>query len=319
MSAWRECRVNLWIKSSDRVTIVTGYNYVHPIMKITPLLQCPLCRNPLRNCTDRYQCSNNHSFDVAREGYVNLLPAHRKNSKEPGDSKEMMRSRRRFLDLRLFDQVSDGINEVVAADLATSGRERDINILDAGCGEGFYLHRLKKFLEQRPGKQVSVEYFGADISKFAVRQATRRDRTMTWIVSSNVDLPFAQTSFDMILNVFSPADLPEFSRVLKETGGLLIASPGPRHLNGLRKIIYPEAREHAKSTIREEAKDLFSLSAETRINYQLELKSNEAIMDLLAMTPYFWNIDLKTKARVEALDRLALDVDVELRVFKKRR
>ena len=286
---------------------------------MTIILQCPVCRNPLLNSADGYQCSNNHTFDAAREGYVNLLLAHKKNSKEPGDNKDMIRSRRRFLDLGLYNNISEGINEAVAGDLPGPGKERAFNILDAGCGEGFYLKRLKVFLAQRPGTRVPVDYYGVDISKFAVRQATQRDRTMDWFVAGIKDLPFSQSSFDMVLNVFSPADFPEFSRVLAETGGLLIVSPGPRHLNGLREVIYPNAREHAPSTISEEAKQLFSLSSEMRINYQIELTSRESIMDLLAMTPYFWNIDLKTKARVEALDRLALDVDVEIRVFKKRR
>ena len=283
------------------------------------ILQCPVCRNPLLNSADGYQCSNNHTFDAAREGYVNLLLAHKKNSKEPGDGKEMILSRRRFLDLGLYDGISDGINEAVAGNLPGPGSESDFNILDAGCGEGFYLKRLKEFLAQRPGTRIPVEYYGVDISKFAVRRAAQRDRTTDWFVASIIDLPFAQSSLDMVLNVFSPADFPEFSRVLKETGGLLIVGPGPRHLNGLREIIYPNAREHAPSTISEEAKQLFSLSSETRVNYQLELTSRETIMDLLSMTPYFWNIDLKTKARVEALDRLALDVDIEIRAFKKRR
>ena len=285
---------------------------------MTIILQCPVCRNPLLNSADGYQCSNNHTFDAAREGYVNVLLAHKKNSKEPGDNKEMIRSRRRFLDLGLYDRISDGINEAVVGTLPEPGKERAFNILDAGCGEGFYLKRLKAYLAQRPGNPVPVEYYGVDISKFAVRQATQRDRTMNWFVASVFDLPFAQSSLDMVLNVFSPADFPEFSRVLKEARALLVVTPGPRHLNGLRGIIYPNAREHAPSTISEEAKKLFSLSSETRINYTLELQSRETIMDLLAMTPYFWNIDLKTKARVEALERLFLDVDVEIRVFKKR-
>jgi 23S rRNA (guanine745-N1)-methyltransferase len=140
---------------------------------------------------------------------------------------------------------------------------------------------------------------------------------MSWFVASIIDLPFAESSFDMVLNVFSPAVFIEFSRVLRGEGALVIVGPGPKHLNGLREIIYPDAREHGPSTTSEEAKGLFSLSSEARITYPLELKGREAIMDLLAMTPYFWNIDLKTKAKVEALDRLALDVDVEIRVFKK--
>lgn len=268
------------------------------------------------NSADGYRCSNNHSFDAAREGYVNLLLVHKKNSREPGDSKEMIRSRRRFLDLGLYDRISGGINEAAAADLSQRKTESEFNILDAGCGEGFYLKRLKEF-SAREHNAISAEYYGVDISKFAVRHATQRDRTINWFVASIVDLPFAQNSLDMVLNVFSPADFPEFSRVLRETGSLLIVSPGPKHLNGLREIIYQEAREHARSTHCEEAKGFFSLSAETRINYRIELKGREAVMDLLAMTPYFWNIDLTTRARVEALDRLALDVDVELRVFKK--
>jgi 23S rRNA (guanine745-N1)-methyltransferase len=285
---------------------------------MTIILQCPVCRNPLLNSADGYQCSHNHTFDVSREGYVNVLLAHKKNSKEPGDGKEMIRSRRRFLDLGLYNGISDGINEAVAGILSDPGSERAFNILDAGCGEGFYLKRLKEFLAQRSGNPVPVEYYGVDISKFAVRQATQRDRTMGWFVASIIDLPFAQSSLDMVLNVFSPADFPEFSRVLRETGGLLIVSPGPRHLYGLREIIYPDVREHAPSTVREEAEALFSLSAETRITYPRELTSREAIMDLLAMTPYFWNIDLKTKAKVKTLDRLVVDVDVQIRVFRKR-
>jgi 23S rRNA (guanine745-N1)-methyltransferase len=285
---------------------------------MTIILQCPVCRNPLLNSADGYQCSNNHTFDAAREGYVNLLLVQKKNSKEPGDNKEMIRSRRRFLDLGLYDRVSDAVNEAIAGSLPGFESEQAFNILDAGCGEGFYLKRLKAFVAQRPGSPVSTEYYGVDISKFAVRQATQRDRTMNWFVASIVDLPFSVSSLDMVLNIFSPADLPEFSRVLKVTGALVIASPGPKHLNGLREIIYSNAREHAPSTISEEAKALFSLSLETRITYPVELKGRETILDLLAMTPYFWNIDLRTKARVEALERLALDVDVEVRVFKKR-
>ena len=285
---------------------------------MTIILQCPVCRTPLLNSADGYQCSNNHTFDAAREGYVNLLLAHKKNSKQPGDSKEMVLSRRRFLELGLYDRISNGVNKAVGDHLPEGGDGSPCNILDAGCGEGFYLSRLKEFLAQKPVRSNSMEYYGVDISKFAVRLATQRERTMNWFVASVMDLPFAQSSLDIIVNIFSPADFGEFSRVLRETGGLVIVSPGPRHLNGLREIIYPNAREHAPSTINQEVKALFSLSSETRIHYPFELKSREAIMDLLAMTPYFWNIDLKTKARVEARDGLASDVDVEIRVFRKR-
>ena len=140
---------------------------------------------------------------------------------------------------------------------------------------------------------------------------------MNWFVASIIDLPFMHSSLDIVLNVFSPMNFPEFSRILKDTGKLVIAHPGPRHLNGLREVIYPVAREHEESDMVEQAKGLFSLSNRTRVNYPLELTSSGEIMDLLAMTPYFWNIDLSTRSRVEALDRLALDVDVMISVFSK--
>jgi 23S rRNA (guanine745-N1)-methyltransferase len=284
---------------------------------MTSILQCPVCRNLLLLSADGYQCSKNHTFDAARQGYVNFLLAHKKHSKEPGDSPEMIRSRRRFLDLGHYNRVSDGINEAVDGNLHGSESGRAFSILDAGCGEGFYLKRLKESLAHGPGKPVPIDYYGVDISKYAVRMATQRDKTMDWFVASIVDLPFAPASLDIVLNVFSPADVAEFSRILKQAGKLVIVSPGPRHLNGLREIIYPIAREHAQSAMVEQARGLFALLTETRTNYQIELKSSGEIMDLLAMTPYFWNIDLSTKSRVEALDQLTLDVDVEVRVFRK--
>jgi len=213
--------------------------------------------------------------------------------------------------------VSDGINETIAGILRDTGQGSAFSILDAGCGEGFYLKRLKESLANDRKGQPSIDYYGVDISKVAVRKATQRDRTMNWFVASIIALPFVPSSLDVVLNIFSPADFTEFSRVLGKNGRLVIVSPGPRHLNGLREIIYPVAREHERSAKAEQAGGLFSLSRESRVTYQLELTSRGEIMDLLAMTPYFWNIDLNTKSKVEALDRLALDVDVNIRIFRK--
>jgi 23S rRNA (guanine745-N1)-methyltransferase len=281
------------------------------------ILQCPVCRTPLLLSTDGYKCSNNHTFDAARQGYVNFLLSHKKHSKEPGDSPEMIKSRRRFLDLGHYNRVSDGINEAVASALPGPEQGSVCNILDAGCGEGFYIKRLKEFIARNPGTHGAIDYFGVDISKFAVRKATQRDKMVSWFVASIVDLPFAASSLDVVLSVFSPANVAEFSRVLRNSGKFVSVSPGPGHLDGLRETIYPVAKEHAPSSMIEKAKTLFTLVTETRAAYQLELKSGKEIMDLLAMTPYFWNIDLSIKAKVEALERLSLNVDVVIRVYGK--
>ena len=282
---------------------------------MTSILQCPVCRQPLLPSANGYQCAAKHSFDAARQGYVNLVLSHKKHSKAPGDDPEMVRSRRRFLDLGYYNRVSDGINETVAAVLSGVAPSGDCNLLDAGCGEGFYLQRLKGALALGDEAHRPITFHGVDVAKFAVRQATQRDRSLAWFVASINDLPFGDGSLDLVLNVFSPANILEFARIIKPLGSLVFVSPGPRHLNGLREIIYPVTREHESPSITEKAKDLFALASVARITYQLELKTNQVIMDLLAMTPYFWNIDRQTKAKVAALDRLALDVDVEIRVF----
>lgn len=283
---------------------------------MTSILQCPVCRELTVRSETGCQCANKHTFDAARQGYINFLLAHKKHSKEPGDNREMIQSRRRFLDRGPYDKLSDDINEAIAVNLQASEQSGACTILDAGCGEGLYLKRLKDFLSRNDQDRV-FNYYGVDISKYAIQQATQRDKTMNWFVASIIDLPFLKSTLDIVFNVFSPVNFPEFSRILKDTGNLVIAHPGPRHLNGLREIIYPVAREHEESDMIEKAGGLFTLSNRTRVNFLLELTSNGEIMDLLAMTPYFWNIDLSTRSKVEALDRLALDVDVMISVFSK--
>lgn len=285
---------------------------------MTAILQCPVCRKPLLPSAHGYQCADLHTFDAARQGYVNLVLAHKKHSKEPGDDSAMIQSRRRFLDLGYYDRVSDTINGAIGTALSGVGGGSGCSLLDAGCGEGFYLQRLKAALAQGGPDNFPIDYHGVDVSKYAVRQATQRDRSMAWFVASINDLPFLDASLDLVLSVFAPVNIGEFARVLKPSGRLVFVSPGPRHLNGLREIIYPVTREHAESSITEKAQELFSPATMARINYPLELKSNQEIMDLLAMTPYYWNIDQPTKAKVADLDRLALDVDVEIRVFTKK-
>ncbi|MFZ5763827.1 MAG: putative RNA methyltransferase [Thermodesulfobacteriota bacterium] len=285
---------------------------------MTSILRCPVCRMPLLATPTGYRCAALHSFDAARQGYVNLLLAHKKHSKEPGDDPEMIQSRRRFLGLGYYNQVSDAINETIATALAGLAGNSECSVLDAGCGEGFYLQRLKEALARGGEAHCPIRYHGIDVSKFAVRQATQRDRTVAWFVASINDLPFLDASLDLLLNIFSPANVTEFARTLKPTGSLVFVGPGPKHLNGLREIIYPVAREHEESSISDKARELFSPPTVSRVNYQIALEGNPVIMDLLAMTPYFWNIDLATKAKVAALDRLALDVDVTIYVFRKK-
>ncbi len=94
---------------------------------------CPLCHAPLSRSDNHYSCPQRHQFDLAKEGYVNLLPVQFKRSRDPGDSAEMMQARRAFLDAGHYQPLRDAIAERLRHYAPT-------DLLDIGCGEGYYTH-----------------------------------------------------------------------------------------------------------------------------------------------------------------------------------
>lgn len=277
---------------------------------MTTILRCPVCQQALDRFERRYACALGHSFDITREGYVNLLIANQKHSKDPGDNKEMVARRRHFLEQGFYAPVSDRINAVVAAELAAR-TEAVPHLLDIGCGEGYYLGRLKDALAQ------PVAYFGIDISKNAIRYAARRDPAITFAVASAVALPFLDGTLDLLLNVFAPASLAECARVLKPDGKLVVLSPGPNHLYRLREQVYTQALQHEQEPLAERFGQSFRLSATASIQYPLSLPGQAEIMDLLLMTPYFWRMSAEARARIEELPRLETEVDMLVHVLEK--
>jgi 23S rRNA (guanine745-N1)-methyltransferase len=289
------------------------------------ILQCPVCRAALADdaAGKSWVCQNHHSFDAAKQGYVNLLLAHKKHSKEPGDNAEMIRSRREFLSAGFYQGLSTQLNHAITQDLITQDLAGQpvttpLAILDAGCGEGYYLERLQQHLQSvSPPPHASIDYYGLDISKFAVRQACQRGQQITWLVGSSVDLPFLEASLDRILVVFAPVNFQEFARVLKPKAKLILVTPRINHLKSLRAIIYDVIRERHQAPVLAQGQDLFQLCQETAVTYTTELNNTSDIMNLLAMTPYLWNIDLNTKAKIAALTQLTVEVDVGVSIFEK--
>lgn len=156
-----------------------------------PALRCPVCKKPLLPGDPSYVCRSGHAFDVAREGYVNLLLAHQKHSKEPGYDSAMMASRRRFLGSGAYDRLLKALVEVVPAG------GTDLSVLDAGCGEGYYLTGTA---DARRRSGTEVDGWGIDISKHGVRMAARRDRSCGWVVGNVFDLPVLDARFDGLIS-----------------------------------------------------------------------------------------------------------------------
>lgn len=279
-------------------------------MNIIPFqsLACPLDGQPLRGDGTTWRCAAAHNFDVASQGYVHLLPVQKKRSLDPGDSKEMVAARRRFLNAGFYQPIAAAVSRTALVDFAPGAT---VNCLDAGCGEGYYLRHLAA--TECQVKTLAV--LGLDISKWAVLSAAKQDKRPSWIVGSNANLPVLPGTLDILLCMFGFPVYPEFARVLKPEGLLLQVDAGPDHLRELREIIYPTLRQERSADIQTPA-GFSHLSSET-VGYPLSLSGKEQIADLLAMTPHLYRANAEGRAKAAALAALAVTVDVRLTCFRR--
>ncbi len=273
---------------------------------ITPFqaLACPLCSAPLQREGASWRCGAGHCFDIASQGYANLLPVQQKRSRDPGDSKEMVAARRRFLESGAYQPIAAAASRAVLAGLAT---DTAAACLDAGCGEGYYLRQLAAAAQAR-GQALQV--LGLDISKWAVLAAAKQDRRGGWVVGSNARLPVLAGTLDRVLCMFGFPVYSEFARVLKPGGELLQVDAGADHLRELREIIYPALK--AEKAAAPPGAPGFEALADERLSFALELEGAQPIADLLAMTPHLYRASAEGRARAAALTRLKLTVDVRL-------
>ena len=280
---------------------------------MTTVLACPVCDAELTIGVTAATCPNTHTFDRARSGYLNLLLSNKKQSAEPGDSPAMMHSRRAFLQGGFYDQMAAAANTAVAGILA--GR-RETHVADLGCGEGFFTARLQRTLAA--AASPSHTCYGVDISRPGIRMATTYGREINWIVASLHRSPFRPQSLDVVLSMFAPIDPADVRRVVRDDGALVTVTPGPDHLDALRIMIYTSVKPHPQTPALMAGDTLFEHTTSTRVRYPIVVDSPAQIMNLLAMTPYYWNINRATRVRIEASSRLDLTVDAYVNVFRPR-
>jgi len=270
---------------------------------------CPVCRHPLERRGPCWACDLRHSFDIAREGYVNLLLAHQRKSTQPGDDRDAVRGRRAFLQAGHFDGLAARICEEVASQL-TGRSGAELRILDAGCGEGYYLRRLDQQLPSQVGSVCSC--WGVDISRPAVSLASRADRQGQYAVASSFRLPVLAAAVDLAYVVFAPLDAAELQRVLRPDGRLLVVAPGPGHLRSLHQLVYDSPRDHPEQPT---VPSGFRLLSQTRLAHALELHEPGDVQALIAMTPYRWHVSAAMGEQLAALDRLDTEADFIIAVY----
>ena len=270
------------------------------------LLRCPLCAQPLDRQDTRYLCPRGHSFDRAAAGYVHLLPANKLHSKDPGDDKAMAAARNRFLSGGYYDPLRDALTR-----LALAYAPDRAQILDAGCGEGYYSAALFQALLQA-GKHPRMA--GVDLSKHALRRAAKRQGSIEFAVASVYDLPVADQQIDLLVNCFSPLALDEFRRVLRPGGAFLYVVPAADHLWELKQVLYDQPYRNREEDVPYEG---FSYERVEPVEAVVDV-AGEALRDLFQMTPYYWKTPREGAERLAALDGLRVRASFRVHVFRRR-
>ena len=275
------------------------------------LFACPVCGEPLALATQSSRCVNGHVFDIAREGYINLLLPQHRRSKDPGYNKEMIAGRRDFFDAGHYQALADGVAVVTVSYLPDSAERV---VVDAGCGEGYYLRRLRARLVGQ-GQEESTVLCGIDISKHAIRVAAKRDPRGLYAVAGTYRMPVLPERVDVLLTHFSPVSAADFRRVLRPGGVLLVGGPGENHLYSFKELLYDApARHEPVPTLADESG--FELINVHRIQYKLALRGPGEVANLLGMTPYYWSVDQATQGRLAELDSLDTEVDVVVHAYR---
>lgn len=277
------------------------------------IVQCPVCRQPLTRLNNKWACDKQHHFDIARQGYTNLLLANQKKSSTPGDDRQMLEARYDFLSSGFYQPVSDAISNLITNTLINNNESKLQNILDIGCGEGYYLSSLKQSLDLS-----GCEYFGTDISKEALKLAARHHKSINWFVAAAKNQPFIEQQLDLILNIFAPADWQEIHRILKPDAHVLLAVAGENHLQTLREMIYDKVTPHQPDRFLDKIGADFELIDSHDCQFNLQLDDKESIHSLLQMTPFYWQADEKCRQSIENLQSLSTPVNVRLYLLKAR-
>ena len=263
-------------------------------------LICPICKQPLQRREKAFVCPRNHSFDIARQGYVNLLTVQQKHSLTPGDTREQVLSRREFLEGGFYAPIADALIS------AAEQYEASGPVLDVGCGEGYYCTRL--------ARAINAELVGLDISKDAVRYAAGKYKDARWLCATAARIPVEDGGVGLLTSLFAITLPEEFHRVLRENGLFFQVLAAQDHLLGLKKIIYEELVFRDKDTVPELPGFALLESIPIRFSFTLEGKQ---VQNLFAMTPHLFRVSKAGADRLRETQSLTDTASCVLNVFRR--
>lgn len=292
---------------------------------ILNLLVCPLCGTALTRADKSLRCTAGHTFDIAKSGYVNLLPPGKEKNARTGDEREMVKAREDFLSLGHYGRITDSL----AAAAAQYAPRTSYTVCDMGCGEGYHTCRFTKRLAEMIGADVLA--VGFDASKYAAERGSKRavrDGLMpkdgigaahdgnvgAYFMPGNIfRLPVADRSVNVALSMFAPVAGDEAKRVLMEDGVLIVVSSGREHLLEMRQRIYDDV--HLSDEL-PTVPDGFYEIARIGNRYTTAIQRTEDLMSLFTMTPFYYKTTEAGRTRLTSSDMpFTLTVDVNYSIF----
>lgn len=265
------------------------------------VLACPKCHKALEKIGKTYQCADHHNYDIAKRGYVNLLLNPDKSHNNPGDSKESLIARKAFLDQGYYDPILLECTNYIQAH-----KKDHMQILDLGCGEGYYTYRTKQILGD------DNTYYGLDISKEAVNMATRYDKDINWIVGNSKNIPVLDHSLDVIMALFTVVNQEELERTLKEDGYIIHVTANRGHLIEIKHLIYDEVKVKSDEHIRLP----FNVLESYDFTKKIHVATHEDAVNLLKMTPHYYHIKKERRGIIDTLPSLDVTIDLRITVYR---
>ena len=267
---------------------------------------CPICGKELIENSKSLCCANNHNFDIAKSGYVNLLMSNQISAKHHGDDKLMVRSRQSFLNKGYYNVILESVINTVNK-YVKSG----IRIIDVGCGECYYTSNIYEFLKKN---QIATQMIGIDISKDALVAGAKRNSEIKLAVASIFRIPVMDNSCDMLFNFFAPNSPEEFNRIIKKEGIIIRIIPLEKHLWSLKKAVYdnPYENEVVSETLLG-----CKLLEKKEIKRKIKISCNQDIINSFRMTPYYYKTSIKDQKKVEFLDELETEIEIGILIYRK--
>lgn len=269
--------------------------------KAAYLFRCPICNNSLKVVhSQSLICNNKHTFDIARQGYVNVVS----NPSKSTYSKQLFISRQKIImNSPLYTSLHTKISEIIHAHIDSS--KSKLNIVDIGCGEGSHLHKILE------NNEHEVNAVGLDISKEAIIMAARNYKGNMWLVSDLANSPLTDHSFHVILNIFSPANYVEFKRMLHGNGIVIKVLPRNGYLRELRESIHKSPNNYNNNHTISLFQKHFTLLNNFQLHYTVELQQ-DYLWHLAKMTPLSWNA---TSSSIKAFTNqksanITIDLDI---------